>query len=122
MRCQHVLIAAVVFTGTILAQQAAPPSGRAIPNYIAFRLFFAAAAVNPSASSNESARQDALLNPVQLTPADRSVLVGALASFSTNLATAQVASQGTSLDAVAQSTILQLTGKMSQDGFMRLYA
>jgi len=84
-----------------LAQQIAnaPSSADPIPDYLAFRLFFAAVAESSSPSPADTARQDGRLNPIQLAAVDKAVLVGELSVFKTNLASARNTPQ-TSLDVI----------------------
>jgi len=99
----------------------APGTIDQVPDYVAFRLFFAAVAGNSSPTPAETAKQDSNLKPIQLTDVDRGVLVRALSGFKSNLSNAQHAPQTTSLDAIAQSTLTDLLAQMSPYGFQRLY-
>jgi len=107
---------------TAFAQQATPPSGvDPVPDYVAFRLFFAAVAESSSPSPAEALRQESRLKPIQLAMADKAVLVGALSTFKTNFANARL-TPAKSLNAVAETTLAELIARMSPEGFQKLYA
>ncbi len=95
-----------------------------IPDVVAFRLFFSAVAETASPSATQMAKQDAKLRPIELSDADKGVLVIALAQFKANLVKAQTSHTPlkTYLDDTAQSTIQSLVSSMSADGFQRLEA
>jgi hypothetical protein len=84
-----------------------------IPDVVAFRLFFSAAAQNIDT-------QDAKLQPLGLGAADKGVLVQGISDFKTALLNAMAASPQASLDKVAQAAVNSLGAKMSREGFQTL--
>src|ERR1700694_2093769 len=108
------LILALGLSWIAFAQPGPPAPGTIdqVPDYVAFRLFFAAVAESSSLTPAETARQDGRLKPIQLTDVDKGVLLRALSGFKGNLANAQHAPQTRSLNAVVQSTLAELQGKM----------
>jgi hypothetical protein len=124
MRALQVLFISLGLSWSAFAQPGPPPSPSAdlIPDHTAFRLFFAAIAGSSSPTPAEAARQNARLKPIQLTDVDKDLLVRAVSGFRNKLSNAQLAPQTTSFNAVVQGTLAELLGKMSPDGFQRLYA
>ena len=95
-----------------------------IPDVVAYRLFFSAAAEGSSPSSLQVVRQDAKLRPIQLAPDDKAALVDALSEFKNNIAQALTLPSPVPgyLDATAQATVDRLRTKMSAGGFQRMEA
>lgn len=118
------VLCALLFLGVGLstAGSAEPPAADSVSDYVAFRLFFAAVAENSSATPAEAARQDVKLNPIQLSGADKAVLIKALAGFKGKLQNGKQMPQTTSFSAIVHSTLADLQAQMSMDGFQRLYA
>jgi len=116
------VVSLAITLGTVAQQKSDPPSSiDPVPDYVAFRLFFAAVAENSSPAPAEVARQNSRLDPIRLTAADKTVLVTSLSRFKTNLADAQRMPQGRSMNDVVQSTLAELIAQMSPNGFQRLY-
>jgi hypothetical protein len=116
-----------------------------IPDVVAFRLFFSALAESPQTAAlvpgtpeitfsapEPSARQRAILYPVQLGDGDQRILVQAASDFKDRLVNATAVNSAASpapegaaqsrltLDEIAQSAVTALKSKMSPDGFQRL--
>jgi hypothetical protein len=126
MRTLFALFIAFGLSWSAFAQAGAPsPTPGTIdqvPDYVAFRLFFAAVAENSSPSPAETARQNDRLKPIQLTDVDKGVLVRTLAGFKNKFLNGRQVPPGTSLNAILQGTLAEMQGQMSPDGFHRLYA
>jgi hypothetical protein len=124
MRALLVLFIALGLSWSAFAQPGPPPSPSAdlIPDYVAFRLFFAAVAGSSSPTPAETARQNDRLKPIQLTDVDKGVLVRALSRFKGKFQNGGQVPPATSLNAIVQGTLDELQGQMSKDGFQRLYA
>ena len=84
-----------------------------ISDVVAFRLFLSAAA-------SHTETQAAKLQPIGLIDADAAVLLQALPGFAGTMHSA--AASGSSLDAVANSTMQSLSGSMTPAGFQTLTA
>jgi hypothetical protein len=107
--------------------QAPLPSGsvdgavnpEAIPDVVAFRLFFAAL-VASSSSATQVTQSELTFSSLQLTDADKATFARALATFRNKLDTASALKTATNLDALSQDCVQALKQSMSPDGFDRL--
>jgi hypothetical protein len=103
----------------------------AVPDDLAYRHFFAAFAAHPTPTSQELARQNAQLGPLQLAAADRGAFVGILGSFRVRLdqiekavavagTPANLASLQAQKVALAASTLANLRQTLTPAGVSRI--